>query len=121
MKFTYLTFSGILLAGISSACTNSVKSQPKKPNVLFIIVDDLNDWIGPYGGHPQTITPNIDRLAANGAMTMMNAQCAGTVCGPSRSALLSGLRPSTTGVYGNNQNIHESAVAAGLPTISQYF
>jgi choline-sulfatase len=121
MKFTYLSLSGILIAGTSFAASDSGKKQTQKPNVLFIVVDDLNDWIGPYGGHPQTLTPNIDHLAASGAMTMMNAQCAATVCGPSRSALLSGLRPSTTGIYGNRENISLSAVAAGVPTIAQYF
>ena len=73
-----------------------------KPNVLFIAVDDLNDWIGGIGGHPNVHTPNLDRLAARGVL-FERAYCAAPVCNPSRTALLTGLRPSTTGVYGNSQ------------------
>ena len=47
----------------------------EKPNVLFIAIDDLNDWIGVMGGHPQALTPNFDRLAASG-MLFTNAHCA---------------------------------------------
>jgi arylsulfatase A-like enzyme len=88
---------------------------------LFIIADDLNDWIGPYGGHPQAITPNLDKFANNGAMVMVNSQTAAMVCGPSRSALLTGLRPSTSGVYTNGQNLLDSEIAAAVPTMPQYF
>jgi len=74
----------------------------RQPNVLFIAVDDLNDWVGPLKGHPQTLTPNIDRLAKRGTL-FTRAYCAAPSCNPSRAALLSGRRPSTTGVYDNNQ------------------
>src|SRR5579862_1054438 len=69
-----------------------------KPNVLFIAIDDLNDWVGPLGGHPQVKTPNIDSLAKRGT-TFTNAHCQAPLCNPSRTSLLTGLRPSTTGVY----------------------
>lgn len=72
------------------------------PNILLLIADDLNDWIGPMGGHPQTKTPNLDRLAARG-VTFLNAQAAAPLCNPSRTAFLSGMRPSTTGIYDNTQ------------------
>jgi len=72
-----------------------------KPNVLFISVDDMNDWVGCLGGYSGTVhTPNIDKLAARG-MLFTNAHCAAPVCNPSRTAILTGLRPSTTGVYDN--------------------
>ncbi len=71
-----------------------------KPNVLFIAVDDLNDWIGVLGGHPQTMTPNIDRLANRG-MLFTRCYCAAPACNPSRAALMTGIRPSTSGVYHN--------------------
>ncbi len=77
----------------------------QRPNVLFIVVDDLNDWIGCMDGHPQVQTPNIDQLAERGTL-FTNAHCQGPICGPSRASFLSGLYPSTTGVYvqprGNN-------------------
>lgn len=70
--------------------------------MLFIGVDDLNDWIGPLGGHPQAVTPSIDRLASRG-VTFTRAYCQAPSCNPSRTSLMTGLRPSTTGVYGNAQ------------------
>ena len=73
-------------------------AQDGRPNVLFIAVDDLNDWVGCLGGHPQAKTPNIDRLARRGTL-FTNAHCQAPLCNPSRSSLLTGLRPSTTGIY----------------------
>src|ERR671917_1312652 len=70
----------------------------QKPNVLFIAIDDLNHWVGYLGRNPQTATPNIDRLAARG-VRFTHAYCASPSCTPSRAALISGLRPSSTGVY----------------------
>ena len=75
-----------------------------KPNVLLIAVDDLNDWIGCLEGHPQTFTPNIDRLADRGIL-FSNAHCQGTMCNPSRISLLWGRRPSSTGFYDNHYSI----------------
>lgn len=84
----------------SSACC---ACAAERPNVLFIAVDDLNDWVQHLGGHPQCKTPNIDALAKRG-VTFERAYCAAPVCNPSRTALLSGLRPSTTGVYHNSND-----------------
>jgi arylsulfatase A-like enzyme len=78
-------------------------NAPQKPNVLFIAVDDLNHWVGHLGRNPQTKTPNIDRLAKMG-VTFTRAYCAAPVCNPSRAALMSGLRPGSTGVYDNGQD-----------------
>ena len=75
-------------------------SASDKPNVLFIAIDDLNIWVTHLGGHPQAITPNIDRLAARG-ITFENAFCAVPACEPSRAALMSGQRPWSTGAYLN--------------------
>ena len=69
-------------------------------NVLFIAVDDLNDWIGCLGGHPQALTPNMDRLAARGVL-FTNAHCAAPACNPSRAAVFSGRMPSRTGIWSN--------------------
>ena len=79
----------------------STASANERPNVLFIAVDDLNDWVSCLGGHPQCQTPNIDRLAARG-MLFTRAYCAAPACNPSRVALMTGLRPSTSGVYMNS-------------------
>lgn len=77
-------------------------SQLKKdyPNVLMIIVDDLNDWVGAMGGHPNAKTPNIDKLASKGTL-FTNAHAPAPLCGPSRASIMSGLAPSTTGIYGH--------------------
>ena len=55
----------------------------EKPNVLFIAIDDLNDWVGCLGGHPQARTPHIDRLAARGTL-FANAHCQAPLCNPSQ-------------------------------------
>ncbi len=70
-----------------------------KPNVLFIAIDDQNDWIGCVGGHPLVKTPHLDGLAQRGTV-FLNAHCQAPLCNPSRTSLLLGLRPTTTGVYG---------------------
>ena len=75
----------------------------EKPNVLFIAVDDLNDWVGVLGGHPQAQTPNIDRLAKRSVL-FTRAYCSGPSCNASRASLLLGLRPSTTGIYSNGHD-----------------
>tara|TARA_R110002124_G_scaffold85197_4_gene221173 strand:- start:1219 stop:1668 length:450 start_codon:yes stop_codon:yes gene_type:complete len=71
----------------------------QKPNILFIAIDDQNDWIGCLKGHPQIKTPHIDKVAARGTL-FANAHCQSPLCNPSRTSLMTGLRPSTTGVYG---------------------
>jgi len=71
-----------------------------KPNVLFISVDDLNDWTGISKGHPDVKTPNLDRLAKRGVY-FSNAHAAVAVCTPSRLSVLSSLSPVTTGCYTN--------------------
>ncbi len=92
----------------------------KKPNVLFIAIDDLNDWVGCLGGHPQAKTPNIDRLARRGVL-FENAFCAAPACNPSRAALMTGIRPSTSGIYLNSQPWRKSPVLKDAVTLPQYF
>jgi len=91
-----------------------------RPNVLFIAIDDLNDWIGCLGGHPDAKTPHLDRLASRGVL-FTNAHCAAPVCNPSRTALLTGVRPSTSGVYDNLQPFRKSTVLADAVTLPQHF
>lgn len=89
------------------------------PNILFIILDDLNDWCGELGGHPQARTPNIDRLARSG-MSFTNAHCAYALCNPSRTALLIGMYPWKSGVWGNEQDWRLSAQLVGKPVLPEY-
>ncbi|MGZ5544761.1 MAG: sulfatase [Limisphaerales bacterium] len=89
-----------------------------KPNVLFIAVDDMNCWVGALGVHPQASTPNIDRLAKRG-MLFTHAYCAAPLCNPSRIALVTSLRPSTTGVYGNQHRFRK--FIPDVVTLPQYF
>ncbi|MCD6392459.1 MAG: sulfatase-like hydrolase/transferase [Planctomycetes bacterium] len=92
----------------------------KKPNVLFIAVDDLNDWIGCLGGHPDARTPNIDRLAKRGVL-FSNAHCAAPACNPSRAALMTGVRPWTSGVYMNPNPWRRSPVLKNAAALPQHF
>ncbi len=73
------------------------------PDVLFIVVDDMNDWNSLLDSDAQIKTPNLERLAKRG-MTFTRAYCASAACNPSRVATLTGLRPSTTGSYGNKSD-----------------
>lgn len=91
MKFA---FAPILALGLAAAA-----SAAGKPNVLFVAIDDQNDWIGPLGGHPLVKTPHLDRLARRGT-TFLNAHVQAPLCNPSRTSLMLGLRPTTTGIYG---------------------
>ncbi len=71
-----------------------------KPSVLFLAIDDLNDWAGCLGGYPGISTPAIDRLAGQGRL-FSHAYCSAPACDPSRSSLLTGLAPWTLGIYDN--------------------
>jgi arylsulfatase A-like enzyme len=95
------------------------KNNPdsKKPNILFIAVDDLNDWTGYLGGHPQAKTPNIDRLASKG-VAFTHAYCSAPLCNPSRVSLLTGILPSNSGVYGNGERLRKKLPTA--TTLMQY-
>ncbi|MDB6005473.1 MAG: hypothetical protein JWR15_2460, partial [Prosthecobacter sp.] len=91
-----------------------------KPNVLFIIADDLRDYAGWMGGHPQSVTPNMDRLAKMG-MRFTNAHCNYALCNPSRTSLLTGMLPSSSGVFGNEQDWRRSVQIAGKATLPEHF
>ena len=80
--------------------TAALGAQP--PNILFIAVDDLNDWIEPMGGHPQAKTPNLSRLARQSTL-FARAYTAAPACNPSRAALMTGIAPYRSGIYKNNQ------------------
>ncbi|MDG2168599.1 MAG: sulfatase-like hydrolase/transferase, partial [Opitutales bacterium] len=92
----------IIVSLLLIQCTVVAQDQ-QRPNVLFIICDDLNDSVEGMGGHPQAKTPNLSRLAAEG-VRFTNAHSAAPICGPSRASLWTGIYPHTSGFYGHNQN-----------------
>ena len=118
MRSIYGALAGLLLAAPGLPLTAAAEEQ--RPDVLFIAVDDLNDWVGYLAGHPQTRTPNIDRLAARG-MAFTNAHSPSALCNPSRTALLTGLRPSSTGIYGNLPDWRTVPIFADVATLPRYF
>ncbi len=92
----------LLLVSISlAAATSAVAAEPARPNVLFLISDDLNNSLGCYG-HPHVQTPNLDRLAERG-VRFERAYCQFPLCGPSRNSMLTGLYPNSTGIWANQQ------------------
>lgn len=111
----------VLLAAASSLSAVALPlraANAPRPNVLMIIADDLNDWVGALQGHPDVKTPNIDRLAARGQL-FTNAHCAAPVCNPSRVATLTGRFPSSTGIYGNDVRWYDAL--PGVASIPQHF
>src|SRR5688500_17186953 len=104
-----------LSVGKSFAATKA--TAPQKPNVLLICVDDLKPALGCYGDKTAK-TPNIDRLAKRSVL-FERAYCNQAVCAPSRNSLMTGVRPTTLGIYDLGTNFrHASSNAA---TLSQYF
>jgi len=108
----------LLLTLLVLSLWTHIARAAERPNVLFIAMDDLNDWIGCLGGHPQTLTPNLDRLAASSTL-FTNAHCPGAACNPSRSAIMTGLSPHRSGLYTNGQKMRN--VLPDVPLLSQYF
>lgn len=113
----------VLLMFSCKSRTNKESETAKHPNVLFIAVDDLNDWLGCMNGHPNTKTPNMDKLASQGVL-FTNAHCQAPLCGPSRASLMTGLRPSTTGIYGmidDNEIKNDNEVTKDIVFLPEYF
>jgi arylsulfatase A-like enzyme len=102
---------------LAAAPALGAAASTARPNVLFISVDDMNDWVGCLG-HPSIHTPNIDKLAARGAL-FSNAHCAAPLCNPSRTSLLCGLRPSSSGIYDNEQ--YWRPALPDIETLPMYF
>ena len=106
----------LLILGIQVLATEE-KSAP--PNVLFIAVDDLNDWVNCLGGRRGVHTPNLDRLAARGVL-FTNAHCAAPSCNPSRVAMMTGVAPSSSGIYHNGQDWRKSPRLEKAVTIPEH-
>jgi arylsulfatase A-like enzyme len=98
----------VFLAPLSLVACSTTTGPPtgkadadRRVNVLMISIDDLNDWVGCLGGHPQARTPNIDRLARE-AVLFTNAHSPAPSCNPCRTAVLTGVAPWRSGVYNNS-------------------
>lgn len=92
-KYITLLLLLLLLLTLTSVCY-----AQNKPNVLFIAIDDLNDFVNCMDGSVRAYTPNIDKLAKAGTL-FTNAHCQAPICGPSRASIMTGLYPSTSGNY----------------------
>jgi arylsulfatase A-like enzyme len=103
---------------LASLSFTAAAREQRRPNVLMISVDDMNDWVGCLGGYPGVRTPHIDRLAQSGVL-FTDAHCAAPVCNPSRTALLTGLSPATSGIYDNNR--YWRPALPGVVTLPEYF
>jgi arylsulfatase A-like enzyme len=97
----------ILLAGVAILSASAFSQEPAagavRPNILFIAIDDMNDWAGFLDTHPQVQTPHMDTLATQG-VSFTNAHVPAPICGPSRTAIMSGLWPTSNGIYTNAIN-----------------
>ncbi|MGQ1945749.1 sulfatase [Geofilum sp. OHC36d9] len=109
----------LILMLLLSACSEAVG---RKPNVLFISIDDLNDWVGALHGNNQVLTPNMDQLFEQGVL-FSNAHCSQAVCTASRNSLLSGIHPSTSGWYASTKAMQATydKVMGDHKMLPQYF
>lgn len=107
----------ILFAVLALTPLPSVLAEPKQPNVLFLIADDLNTALSGFG-HKQCKTPNLDRLAERG-VKFENMHCQYPVCGASRASIMSGLYPYSNLTLGNNGTLRGSL--PDVVTLSQTF
>lgn len=124
MPFLLAAVRGVmtLLIGIGIILPRCVHAQTdsSRPNVLFIAIDDLNDWVGCLDGHTQVRTPNIDRLARSG-VNFTNAHCQAPICMPSRTSLLTGTYPHSNGVYVIEQRYTDAPLVKDLIPMPMYF
>ena len=104
----------LMIGGIAVGHAENCKAdEPVRPNILFIAMDDLNDWIGVMGGHPQSLTPQLDRLAESSVL-FTNAHCVAPACNPSRTAIFTGRSPHRSGLYDNRQRMRDVLPEAKL-------
>lgn len=121
MKKLVHALSFLLIATLIPVPAGLSARETPKPNVLLITIDDLNDWVGCLGGHAQSLTPNIDALAARGVL-FTNAHCNGPICNPSRVSFMTGIRPSTSGIYLNGQKFRgRKSRIRNAVTLPQHF
>lgn len=120
LRFPLRPLPALLFAFTSVAFLVPQAGAADRPNVLMIAIDDLNDWVEPLGGHPQVQTPFMKGLAERG-MTFTNAHCQAPLCNPSRTSIMTGLRPTTTGIYGLAPWLRNVPEFADTVTLAQHF
>jgi arylsulfatase A-like enzyme len=96
------------------------KELIKHPNVLFISLDDMNDWVEPLAGNSQSVTPHLSKFADE-ATNFSKNYCSSPGCNPSRSALLTGLHTYNSGMYSNYQDWRDVPALKEVTTIGQHF
>lgn len=117
-NFSRVKILSVLFAGLLSF---ALQAEQKQPNVLFIVVDDLNDWaISALGGNEQTIAPNLDKLASQSVL-FSNAHCAVPMCGPSRTSTMSGVSAATSGNYDNSHDWRQNPFFKNVTMLPKYF
>lgn len=115
MKQTFRTAGLLLILG--GICFGH--ESARKPNIIFIAIDDQNDWIGCLNGHAQVRTPHIDSLASRGTV-FLNAHCQSPLCNPSRTSVMTGRRPSSTGIYGLSPWFRDVAALRDIVSLPQH-
>lgn len=102
-RYTALAIIGLVSTALAATpCAREAGGETaREPDVLFIAIDDMNDWLKRFDADNPVRAPNLGRLAERG-MLFRRAYCVSPACNPSRAAILTGLRPSTSGVYGNH-------------------
>ncbi len=128
VMFNPMRWKAALLIGatggvVLSAADGGSGTDSARPNFIVLIADDLNDSVEGMGGHPQAITPNLDRMAAEG-VRMQNAHCTVAICGPSRASMWTGMSPLRTGYYGYRQqqnNWRQFEEMSDAVTLMEYF
>jgi arylsulfatase A-like enzyme len=116
MRFLYI----FLMFSLLSIGQARSQSQTAKPNVLFVMIDDLNDYVTQLKGYPGLKTPNLDRFVKT-AVNFNRAYCAAPVCNPSRAAVLSGISPYRSGIYDNDNRIMDSKVLDSAVFLPELF
>ncbi len=118
-----LVFVSIFM--ILSGCENEIENEIK-PNILFLAVDDLNDWVGFMNGHPgmKIHTPNLDKLAAR-SMVFTNAHTPAPACAPTRAAILTGVHHTRSGAenvyWGDGPRWRDFDKLKNVETLEQFF
>ncbi len=121
MLSSYLRFPYLVLLGLPwlVACQSS-EELTDHPNVLFISIDDLNDWVAPLGGHQQVKTPHLEAFASQSVNFKRN-YCTSPGCNPSRSTLMTGYHTYASGMYSNYQDWRKVEKLAEAQTLGEYF